>query len=152
MTTKYRKQDAKDYAREHFRGVWAATSTPFNDDLSFNAEGFRSNLRHWIQVLKLGGLFVAGKQGEFFSLSVDGAQAADRAVGRGGLQCRGTATAHGPLRHRDLVLRHQPGRGAGPGAATRRTIGADYVDGAQPGAALRRGRSDETRCTSTTAT
>jgi 4-hydroxy-tetrahydrodipicolinate synthase len=71
MTTKYRKQDAKDYAREHFRGVWAATSTPFNDDLSFNAEGFRSNLRHWIQVLKLGGLFVTGKQGEFFSLSVD---------------------------------------------------------------------------------
>ncbi len=70
MTTKYRKQDAKDYAREHFRGVWAATATPFKDDLSLDEAGFRSNLKHWIQTLKLGGLFVSGKQGEFFSMSV----------------------------------------------------------------------------------
>ena len=67
---KYAKVDAKAYAREHFRGVWAATATPFNDDLSLNEAGFRSNLKHWIQTLKLGGLFVSGKQGEFFSMSV----------------------------------------------------------------------------------
>ena len=67
---KYTKADAKAYAREHFRGVWAATATPFNDDLSLNEAGFRSNLTHWIQTLKLGGLFVSGKQGEFFSMSV----------------------------------------------------------------------------------
>lgn len=90
MTTKYSKLDAKDYAREHFRGVWAATSTPFKDDLSFNAEGFRSNLRHWIQVLKLAGLFVSGKQGEFFSLSVEERKrtfdlAVEEAAGRCGI-------------------------------------------------------------------
>ena len=26
----YSKQDAKAYARAHFRGVWAATATPFD--------------------------------------------------------------------------------------------------------------------------
>lgn len=70
MTIKYRKQDAKAYAREHFRGVWAATATPFKEDLSLDEEGFRRNLQHWIRDLKLGGLFVSGKQGEFFSMSV----------------------------------------------------------------------------------
>ncbi|MEO7939140.1 MAG: dihydrodipicolinate synthase family protein, partial [Burkholderiaceae bacterium] len=67
---KYRKQDAKDYARENFRGVWAVTMTPFADDLSLDEAAYRSNLRHWAQTLKLGGLFVTGKQGEFFSMSV----------------------------------------------------------------------------------
>lgn len=70
MTVPYRKQDAKAYARENFRGVWAATATPFHEDLSLNEEGFRQNLRHWIRDLELGGLFVSGKQGEFFSMSV----------------------------------------------------------------------------------
>lgn len=70
MTMKYTKADAKAYAREHFRGVWAATATPFKEDLSLDEAGFRSNLKHWIQTLKLGGLFVSGKQGEFFSMSV----------------------------------------------------------------------------------
>lgn len=71
MTIKYTKQDAKAYARQHFRGVWAATVTPFREDLSFDEPGFQANLRHWVQTLQLGGLFVSGKQGEFFSMSVD---------------------------------------------------------------------------------
>ena len=70
MTLPYKKQDAKAYAREHFRGVWAATATPFRDDLSLDEAGFRANLRHWIGDLGLGGLFVSGKQGELFSMSV----------------------------------------------------------------------------------
>ena len=67
---KYSKPEAKDYARQNFRGVWAATATPFQDDLSLDEAGFRKNLKHWTQTLKLGGLFVSGKQGEFFSMSV----------------------------------------------------------------------------------
>ena len=67
---KYTKADAKAYAREHFRGVWAATATPFTHDLRLDEAGFRANLKHWIETLKLGGLFVCGKQGEFFSMSV----------------------------------------------------------------------------------
>lgn len=68
---KYRKSEAKEYAREHLRGLWAATLTPFNDDdLGLDEAGFRRNFRHWVDDLKLGGLFVTGKQGEFFSMSV----------------------------------------------------------------------------------
>lgn len=68
---KYRKTEAKDYAREHMRGLWAASLTPFRPgDLSLDEDGFRRNLRHWVDDLQLGGLFISGKQGEFFSMSV----------------------------------------------------------------------------------
>ncbi len=66
----YTKSTAKAYAREHFRGIWAATLTPFHADLSFDEKGFRKNLRHWIDELGISGFFVGGKQAEFFSMSI----------------------------------------------------------------------------------
>lgn len=67
----YTKSEAKAYAKAHFTGVWAAMLTPFKaDDLSLDEAGFRHNVEHWSQTLKLGGLFVSGKQGEFFSMSL----------------------------------------------------------------------------------
>jgi len=68
---KYSKHDAKDYARENMRGIWAAALNPFNDDLSLNEPGLRANIRHWIDDLDIEGLFIAGKQGEFFSMTVE---------------------------------------------------------------------------------
>ena len=68
---KYAKLDAKDYARENMRGIWAAALNPFNNDGSFNEVGLRQNIRHWIDDLDIQGLFIAGKQGEFFSMSVE---------------------------------------------------------------------------------
>ncbi|SLN62472.1 N-acetylneuraminate lyase [Falsiruegeria litorea R37] len=68
---KYSKLDAKDYARENMRGIWAAALNPFNADGSFNEAGLRSNIRHWVDDLDIQGLFIAGKQGEFFSMSLD---------------------------------------------------------------------------------
>ena len=67
---KYTKAQAKEYSREHFRGIWAATMTPFRDDLSMDEAGYNRNLSHWVDTLHLGGLFISGKQGEFFSMSV----------------------------------------------------------------------------------
>jgi len=67
---KYHKRDAKDYARQNLRGIWAAALTPFTPDLALDEEGFRRNLRHWYRDLGLGGIFVSGKQGEFFSMSL----------------------------------------------------------------------------------
>lgn len=52
------------------RGIWAAALNPFNDDLSLNEAGLRANIRHWIDELGIKGLFIAGKQGEFFSMSL----------------------------------------------------------------------------------
>lgn len=67
----YTRLEAKDYARAHMHGIWAAALNPFNPDQSFNEAGLRSNIRHWIDDLDIQGLFIAGKQGEFFSMSLE---------------------------------------------------------------------------------
>ena len=66
----YGRRDAKDYAREHFKGIWAAALTPFAPNLALDEAGLRRNLRHWVDDLGIDGVFVCGKQGEFFSMSV----------------------------------------------------------------------------------
>jgi 4-hydroxy-tetrahydrodipicolinate synthase len=66
----YTRSDAKAYARSHLRGIWAAALTPFRPDLSIDEAGFRRNLRHWVDDLGVDGVFVCGKQGEFFSMSL----------------------------------------------------------------------------------
>ena len=117
VTMKYDKAQAKEYAREHFRGVWAATATPFDAQFRFDEAGFRSNLKHWIDTLKLGGLFVCGKQGEFFSMSVAERKrsfelAVDAARGKAGIVTSCSDT------NLDVVLdlaRHS------------QSIGADYI-------------------------
>ena len=68
---KYAKHDAKTYARETMRGIWAAALNPFDDDLKFDEAGLRKNIRHWIDDLGIQGLFIAGKQGEFWSMSME---------------------------------------------------------------------------------
>jgi len=68
---KYSRSDAKAFSRQHMRGIWAAASTPFvPGSLELDERGLRANLRHWIDDLMVDGLFIAGKQGEFFSMSV----------------------------------------------------------------------------------
>ena len=59
MAIQYTKHEAKEYAREHMRGIWAAALNPFNDDLSVNEPGLRSNIRHWIDDLDIQGLFLS---------------------------------------------------------------------------------------------
>jgi len=68
---KYHRQDAKAYARAHLRGLWAATLTPFAPDLRLDEAGWRRNLRHWYRDLGIAGLFVNGKQGEFYAMSLE---------------------------------------------------------------------------------
>jgi 4-hydroxy-tetrahydrodipicolinate synthase len=68
---KYRRPDAKAYAREHLRGIWAATLTPFQKDSSLDLSGWKSNVRHWTRELGIAGLFVNGKQGEFYAMSIE---------------------------------------------------------------------------------
>ena len=67
---KYRRSDAKEYARAHMKGIWAAALMPFAEDLSIDETGFRRNLRHWVDDLGIDGVFIAGKQSEFFSMSI----------------------------------------------------------------------------------
>src|SRR5215470_14896367 len=66
----YRRQDAKEYARAHMKGIWAAALVPFTENLAIDEVGLRRNLRHWVDELGIDGVFIAGKQSEFFSMSV----------------------------------------------------------------------------------
>jgi 4-hydroxy-tetrahydrodipicolinate synthase len=68
---KYQRSEAKAHARAHMKGIWAAALMPFAQDLSIDEKGFRRNLRHWVDDLGIDGVFVAGKQSEFFSMSVN---------------------------------------------------------------------------------
>jgi len=67
----YTKHEAKDYARAHMRGIWAAALNPFDADGAFDESGLRANMRHWIDDLGIAGLFIAGKQGEFWAMSLE---------------------------------------------------------------------------------
>ncbi|WP_379067170.1 dihydrodipicolinate synthase family protein [Mesorhizobium sp. UC22_110] len=68
---KYDKKTAKAHSRATMKGIWAAALMPFKDDLSIDESGFRRNVDHWIDDLKIDGFFIAGKQGEFFSMSLE---------------------------------------------------------------------------------
>ena len=68
---KYSKKEAKEYAFTFMKGIWAAALNPFSEDHSFDESGLRSNLRHWIDDLGIDGFFISGKQGEFFSMSIE---------------------------------------------------------------------------------
>ena len=67
----YSKKDAKAYARANMKGIWAAALTPFLADGAIDEEGLRANIHHWLGELGIDGLFIAGKQGEFFSMSIE---------------------------------------------------------------------------------
>ncbi|MEC8948167.1 MAG: dihydrodipicolinate synthase family protein, partial [Actinomycetota bacterium] len=82
------RAEAKDYARRYMKGIWAAALMPFTEDLRVDEDGFQENVRHWTEDLGIAGVFVSGKQGEFFSMSVDERKrsfelAVEATVGRG---------------------------------------------------------------------
>ena len=61
---KYKKSDAKEYARENMRGVWGGSFTPFTPEYKIDEEGFKSNIRYCSEILQLGGMYVNALQGE----------------------------------------------------------------------------------------
>jgi 4-hydroxy-tetrahydrodipicolinate synthase len=66
----YRKSEAKEYAKKNMKGIWGATLTPFTPDYRLDEDGIRQNIRHFIDTLQLGGLFLNGLQGEGFSQTI----------------------------------------------------------------------------------
>lgn len=61
---KYRRADAKDYAKKNMHGAWGGSLTPFRPDYSIDEDGFKFNMAHCEQVLGLGGMYVNALQGE----------------------------------------------------------------------------------------
>ena len=67
----YGRNEAKAYAQANLKGIWAAALQPFKPDLSIDEAGMRDNIRHWVEDLGIDGVFIAGKQGEYFSMTVE---------------------------------------------------------------------------------
>jgi 4-hydroxy-tetrahydrodipicolinate synthase len=65
----YSRSQAKAAARDQFRGVWAAITTPFTTDLEVDEEGLRRNMRHVTDKLGVNGVFCTGVMGEFWALT-----------------------------------------------------------------------------------
>ena len=113
----YTKSEAKAYARQHMTGIWAAALNPFKDDLSLDEEGLRSNIRHWIDDLGIQGLFFAGKQGEFWSMSLEERK---RNMTIAADECAGSAGTIMSISDQNMDTALELGRHA-------QACGADYV-------------------------
>ncbi|OGA37462.1 MAG: hypothetical protein A3G24_08820 [Betaproteobacteria bacterium RIFCSPLOWO2_12_FULL_62_13] len=66
----YRKNEAKEWAKEKIRGVWIATYTPFAPDFQVDWEGCRHNIRYVRDHLQIKGNFHAGMVGETFHQTI----------------------------------------------------------------------------------
>lgn len=67
---RYNRRDAKLKAQATMRGIWAAANVPFHASGLIDDAGFIANLKHWFEDLRIDGVFVGGKQGEFFAMSL----------------------------------------------------------------------------------
>lgn len=64
--------DAKQRAREEVRGLWIAIPTPFTDDGSrLDEDLLVRGVEHYIDAVKVDGIFCGGVMGEFWALSLE---------------------------------------------------------------------------------
>ncbi len=67
----YTRKEAKRYARENMHGLWGSIPYPFMKNLDLNEKGLRSDLRHYIDVLRVDGFYMGGIINEFWALTVE---------------------------------------------------------------------------------
>ncbi|MFA7589709.1 MAG: dihydrodipicolinate synthase family protein [Acholeplasmataceae bacterium] len=65
----YSKKDARLAAKEQFKGVWTAITTPFTPGLEIDEEGLKNNVRYVANTIGVKGIFCTGIMGEFWSLT-----------------------------------------------------------------------------------
>jgi 4-hydroxy-tetrahydrodipicolinate synthase len=65
----YARSEAKAAARERFRGLWAATTTPFDADGHLDTAALRADMERLTGELAVDGVFCAGVMSEFWALS-----------------------------------------------------------------------------------
>jgi 4-hydroxy-tetrahydrodipicolinate synthase len=66
---KYRKHEAKEYAKTVLKGVWTALPTIFTAEDRLDEAGNAANLEHCISALGIAGHYCAGNVGEFWALT-----------------------------------------------------------------------------------
>lgn len=66
---KYRKNEAKEAAKQMLRGVWTALPTTFTQDDKIDEKGNAANLETCVSGLKLDGHYCIGNVGEFWAMT-----------------------------------------------------------------------------------
>lgn len=66
---KYRKHEAKEYARTALKGVWTALPYHFTQDDKLDEIGNAASLEHCISELKIAGHYCSGNVAEFWALT-----------------------------------------------------------------------------------
>jgi 4-hydroxy-tetrahydrodipicolinate synthase len=66
---KYRKREAKEYAKKALKGVWTALPYNFTADDRLDEAGIAANLEHCISKLHIEGHYCSGNVAEFWSLT-----------------------------------------------------------------------------------
>lgn len=66
---KYKKHEAKEYAKTVLKGVWTALPTSFTEDHALDEAGIAANLEHCISRLQVAGHYCDGNVGEFWSMT-----------------------------------------------------------------------------------
>lgn len=66
---KYKKHEAKEYAKQVLKGVWTALPTCFTTDDRLDDAGNAANLEHCITQLKIEGHYCVGNVGEFWAMT-----------------------------------------------------------------------------------
>lgn len=67
----YNKTQAKQAAREHVHGVWAAMTTPFDEAGDLDVGALRRDTEYLVEDIRVDGIFCGGVMGEFWALSGD---------------------------------------------------------------------------------
>ena len=111
---KYTRDEAKDFAKEHVRGIFSAFCLPETPDGKIDEPGLRRDVRHYLDVIGASGLYVHGFYGNFWLLTVAERKAvteivADEAAGAVPLVVR---CAHQSLADTMDLVRHAEAHGA----------------------------------------
>jgi len=111
---KYSRDEAKEYARQHLRGIFSAFCLPETPGGEIDERGLRRDIRHYIDVIKADGLYVHGFYGNFWLLTSDERRrvmeiVADENAGAIPMICR---CAHASMRETIELIHHAESCGA----------------------------------------
>ncbi len=70
-STRYRRSDAKAYARKNMQGIWGAIPYPFTSDDELDEQGLRRNIRYCIDNKLLDGIYCGHFMSEFWALTTE---------------------------------------------------------------------------------
>lgn len=114
MTAKYTANEAKDAAREMLEGIWVAYCVPETPSFEIDEAALRRDIRRYIDVLGVGGLYVHGFFGNFWLMTIEERKrvteiSIDEAGGEVPVSIR---CAHASLKDAIDLVRHAEASGA----------------------------------------